>query len=204
MLRRSKPNVALPPKETLTQADLSVSGSRFVLPAALFFNAACLNQIQGCGCCELVAVVVHTCRARRVSWPKGRLQVILLLASFCHPLQGILLTMAWAHTPDPHAAQELMEDIVEADEEPPLDFTAEPPAGSASEQRGKGPKGKAGKLGKLLYGADNPSWNYVPTCWGGGDSGWRRRRRLATDCMAAEHAAAKSTRRRRAQWMEAM
>lgn len=50
---------------------------------------------------------------------------------------------------------------MEAEEEP-LDFTEGVPT---PEQRAKGSKTtKAAKLGKLLYGADNPSWNYVPTC----------------------------------------
>ena len=65
-----------------------------------------------------------------------------------------------------HVAQELMEDIVEAEEEPPLD-SQDAAAGTAGggEQRLKGSKGgKSGKIGKLLYGSEGRSWNYVPTC----------------------------------------
>ena len=57
------------------------------------------------------------------------------------------------------SVQELMEDIVEAEEEAPLD-----PADPAADQRARSGKGRGGRLGKLLYGAENPSWGYVPTC----------------------------------------
>ena len=59
-----------------------------------------------------------------------------------------------------------MEDIVEAEEEPPLD-SQDTAAGlsAGGEQRPKSGKGnKSGKIGKLLYGAEGRSWNYVPTC----------------------------------------
>jgi hypothetical protein len=61
---------------------------------------------------------------------------------------------------------ELMEDIVEAEEEPPLD-SQDAAAGTAGggEPRPKSGKGsKPGKIGKLLYGSEGRSWNYVPTC----------------------------------------
>lgn len=62
--------------------------------------------------------------------------------------------------------QELMEDIVEAEDEPQLD-SQDAAAGTAAsaEQRPRSGKGsKSGKIGKLLYGAEGRSWNYVPTC----------------------------------------
>lgn len=61
--------------------------------------------------------------------------------------------------------QELMEDIVEAEEEPPLDpAEASVQAAAIAEQRAKGLKGKAGKIGNLLYGGNMPTWGYMPTC----------------------------------------
>ena len=55
---------------------------------------------------------------------------------------------------------------MEAEDEPPLD-SQDAAAGTAAsaEQRPRSGKGnKSGKIGKLLYGAEGRSWNYVPTC----------------------------------------